>query len=132
MSERPDILTSPPAQERRRSVRTPLIVLRLRVKEDRQTFFGYAKNISRGGLFISATSPKELGSRFNLEIPLPKPLDRTVRSTCEVVWRRPWSKGSTLEPGMGMRFLDLPAEEGETINRWIEESWRREKKRQGR
>ena len=32
----------------------------------------------------------------------------------------------TLDPGMGIRFVDLPAEEANTIDRWIKESARRE------
>lgn len=119
--------TPSPGQDRRRSLRAPLIVQRVRLTEERSSFFGYAKNISRGGLFIGATSPKEPGSQFQVEIPLPEPLDRTVHCTCEVMWCRQWSKGSTLEPGMGMRFLDLPEEEAEAIDHWIEESRRRQR-----
>jgi uncharacterized protein (TIGR02266 family) len=118
---------TPPVADRRRSLRAPLIVRRVRIDEGRTTFFGYAKNISRGGLFISATSPREEGKRFELEIPLPKPLDYTVRCKCEVVWRRPWAKGLKQDPGMGLRFLDLPAEDAEAVDRWILETARREK-----
>ena len=113
--------------DRRRSLRTPLIIQQVRAERDRHTFFGHAKDISRGGLFISATNPKEIGSRFNLDIPLPEPLDRTVRCTCEVVWRRVWSSGSRLAPGMGIRFLDLPDADSEAVDRWVCESQRRVK-----
>lgn len=117
MNERSD---KAPTQERRKSLRVPLIVQRFRVQDDRKTFFGYATNISSGGLFIGTTNPKEVGSRFLLDVPFPEPIGRTVRCNCEVVWCRTWAKGSTLEPGMGIRFLDLPAEEKELIDRWIE------------
>jgi uncharacterized protein (TIGR02266 family) len=120
---------APPPADRRRSLRSPLIVQRVRIDEGRSTFFGYARNISRGGLFISATNPREVGSQFHLEIPLPPPLDHTVRCTCEVVWRRPWSRKEAREPGMGLRFLDLAPEEGEAIDQWIEEASRRERLR---
>lgn len=126
VNERPDP-PMPPAADRRRWLRAPLIVQRVRVEEGRNTFFRYASNISRGGLFIGATSPREVGRQFELEIPLPKPLDYTVRCTCEVVWRRPWAKGLKLDPGMGLRFLDLPEEDGKAIDRWIKESARRER-----
>ncbi len=117
----------PPAADRRRSLRAPLIVQRIRGDVGRTTFFGYARNISRGGLFISATSPRDEGSQFELEIPLPKPLDYTVRCACEVVWRRPWAKGLRMDPGMGLRFLDLPEDDAVAIDRWIEETARRER-----
>lgn len=129
VNERPDP-PLPPAADRRRSLRAPLIVQRVRVDEGRTTFFGYARNISRGGMFIAATHPRDEGSRFDLEIPLPKPLDYTVRCTCEVVWRRPWAKGIRLDPGMGLRFVDLPGEDADAIDRWIGESARRERLQQ--
>ena len=111
-----------PVPDRRQHLRAPLIIQRVQVGEERQPFFGYATNISRGGLFISATSPKDEGSRFKLVIPLPEPLDRTVSCTAEVVWSRKWSEGSRRQPGMGLRFLDLPVEDAEAIDRWIQES----------
>jgi uncharacterized protein (TIGR02266 family) len=114
-------LPSPPAQvDRRRTLRSPLIVQRVRSLDDRRTFFGYATNISSGGLFIGAANPKEVGCRFSVEIPLPRPIDRIVRCSAEVVWRRPWAARMTHEPGMGLRFLDLPDEDRDAIERWIE------------
>lgn len=103
----------------RRNLRSPLMVLRVRLDDGRKTFFGYAKNISRGGIFIATINPKEVGSRFQVEIPLPPPLCRTLQCFCEVVWIRDFSKGSLYEPGMGLRFLDLPAEMAERIEGWI-------------
>ena len=127
MSERSNTPSAAPGQDRRRSLRIPLIVQRVRVQDERRTFFGYAKNISSGGLFIGTASPKDVGSRFLVEIPLPKPIDRRVRCTCEVVWNRPWASGITLEPCMGIQFLDLAAEDGEAIRQWIEASRERNK-----
>ena len=113
-------------QGRRRFLSVPLIVERVAPEEGRGTFFGYAKNISHSGMFISSTSPRELGSRYQLSVPLPQPLDRTMHCTCEVIWRRPWPGKSPLEPGMGLRFVDLSAEVRDAIDHWIEDSWRTE------
>lgn len=119
------VATPHAGQDRRKDLRSPLIVQRVRSEDESRVFFGYASNISRGGLFINATSPKDPGECFDVEIPLPPPLGHTVRCTCEVVWSRLWSKGSRLVPGMGVRFVDLPDEEAEAIDAWIEDSLRR-------
>ena len=111
----PPVVPSDP----RRNLRSPLLVLRVRLDDGRKTFFGYAKNISRGGIFIATINPKEVGSRFQVEIPLPPPLCRTLQCFCEVVWTRDFSKGSLYEPGMGLKFLDLPAEMADRIEGWI-------------
>ena len=118
----------PPPADRRRSLRAPLIVQRVRVGDESQPFFGYAKNISRGGLFIGATIPRDPGSRFRLSIPMPEPLSRTITCSAEVVWSRTRCKDFERPPGMGLRFLDLPDEEAEAIDRWLERAVPRHKK----
>ena len=55
---------------RRLNLRAPLIVLEAKYDEDRKTFFGYAKNISRGGMFISSINPRDPGRKFLVELPL--------------------------------------------------------------
>ncbi len=105
--------------QRRKHLRSPLLVLNIINAGGNKTFFGYGKNISRGGLFIGTVNPRETGARFRLEIPLPAPILKIGQCECEVVWLRQFSKGSTLEPGMGLKFLDLPEDDAETIDRWI-------------
>lgn len=103
----------------RRSLRSPLLVLNIVNASGSKTFFGYGKNISRGGLFIGSVNPREPGDRFRLEIPLPAPLLKVVQCECEVVWNRQFSKGAIHEPGMGLRFLDLPEEDADIIDHWV-------------
>ena len=106
------------AETRRRLLRPRVIVRRVRPGDNYRNFLGYAANISSGGLFISATVPRRPGDRFQVEIPLPQPLSRDLRCTCEVVWSRAWSEDPAREPGMGVRFLDLPDEDADAIGRW--------------
>jgi len=96
-----------------------MIVLNVVNAGGSKSFFGYGKNISRGGMFIATVNPREPGTRFRLEIPLPAPVLKVVQCECEVVWHRQFSKGSTLEPGMGLKFLDLPEDEADTIDSWV-------------
>jgi uncharacterized protein (TIGR02266 family) len=103
----------------RKNLRAPLMVLRVRVDDGRKVFFGYAKNISRSGLFISTTNPREPGTCFQVEVPLPAPVHRKLLCTCEVVWKRDFTANALYEPGMGLKFLDLPESQAEEIHRWI-------------
>lgn len=105
--------------DQRKSLRSPLLVLKVKVDAGRKSFFGYAKNISRSGMFIATTNPREPGSRFQVEIPLPAPLSRTVSCTCEVVWNRQFRRKSEQEPGMGLKFCDLEEPIAGDIDTWI-------------
>jgi len=89
------------------------------VEENRRVFFGYARNISRSGFFITTLNPREVGDRFPVEMTLPEPVELTIRCQCEVVWNRNFSKGSPYEPGMGLKFNDLPEGEADIIDAWV-------------
>jgi uncharacterized protein (TIGR02266 family) len=108
-----------PQSDQRKTLRSPLIVLKVKVDEGKKSLFGYAKNISRSGVFIATVNPREPGSRFMVEISLPEPVSRTTQCQCEVVWKRHFSKKSPYEPGMGLRFLDMPADTAEAIDLWV-------------
>jgi uncharacterized protein (TIGR02266 family) len=114
--------------DHRRSLRKPLIVLKVKLDSGGRSFFGYAKNISRSGLFIATVSPREPGDRFAVEFTLPAPLDLLLNCTCEVVWKRSFSPTSPYEPGMGLKFLDLPEADAAAIDRWVQEESGKEKK----
>lgn len=103
----------------RSNLRVPLIVEKLPCGDGHRTFFGYARNISRGGVFIATVSPREPGDRFDLQVTFPPPEPFVLQCRCEVVWKRRFERGGKFEPGMGLRFLDLPPESGAAIERWI-------------
>ncbi|MFA5515258.1 MAG: PilZ domain-containing protein [Desulfuromonadales bacterium] len=108
------------AGNKRARLRAPLLVLKVRVEDNGRVFFGYAKNIGRGGLFIATTNPREPGTRIKVEIPRPFAPKQTVQCTCEVVWKREFSRKSSYEPGMGLKFLDLPDADAEQLDTWIQ------------
>lgn len=121
MSESEDSAYSEEQKNKRRTVRAPLIVEKIPCGDGYKTLFGYAKNVSRGGLFIATVKPREPGERFLIELTLPtKPPDK-VRCQCEVVWKRLFKRKDQHEPGMGLRFLDLAADDGDKIEAWVEE-----------
>lgn len=108
-----------PQADHRQSLRAPLIIQKILLDTERPVFFGYSKNISRSGLFIATTNPIEPGEQLELQIPLPFPTDETIRCRCEVVWRRPLGKHLPFEPGMGLKFIDMPEDVAERIDDWI-------------
>ncbi len=108
-------------KNKRRTTRAPLIVEKIPCEDGRKTFFGYAKDLSRGGMFIATVKPREPGEEFTIELTLPRPSDFTLRCRCQVVWKRHFERNGRYEPGMGLRFLDLPQEDGERIDVWVTE-----------
>lgn len=103
----------------RRATRAPLIVEKIPCGDGHKTLFGYAKNISRGGLFIATVKPREPGDAFMIELTLPTNPRHTLRCRCEVVWKRHFQRKDSNEPGMGLRFLDLADADGDKIEEWV-------------
>ncbi|MFK5925611.1 MAG: PilZ domain-containing protein, partial [Desulfuromusa sp.] len=99
-----------PKADSRKNLRSPLIIQKVHINGERPAFFGYSKNISKSGMFIATTNPIQAGEQIDLEFPLPVPLRGTARCRCEVVWKRPRGTHLPFEPGMGMKFIDMPVE----------------------
>jgi len=116
-----DADTPEASADHRHSLRVALLIKKVRLDDQRRVFFGYATNISRSGFFISSVNPAPLGSRFTVEMTLPAPLDLTLCCECETIWRRTFSPKDTLEPGMGLRFVDLDEEISDRIDQWIKD-----------
>ena len=107
---------------KRKNLRSPILTLRVKLDDGQKAFFGYAKNISSTGMFISSINPKEPGQAYQVEIPLPEPIYKIIQCTCEVIWMRQFAKKSEFEPGMGLKFIDLPDDVAADIDRWVYES----------
>ena len=122
MAEKPRPTTENIQADKRKNLRAPLLTLRVRLDDGRKVFFGYTKNISRSGMFISSVNPKQPGEIFQVEIPLPAPLNRTIQCACEVVWSRHFEKKSPYEPGMGLKFSGISEDVAAAIDRWIHDT----------
>lgn len=120
MSDTPKNRSWPPADQRR-AARVPLLVLRVAINDGQRSFFGYAKNISRSGLFIATISPREPGTVFDLEIPLPNVMGIHLHCSVEIVWKRRYDPACPYEPGMGLRFIDLPEDVAAQIDTWVKQ-----------
>ena len=106
-------------KNQRRNTRVPLIVEKIPCGDGVKTLFGYAKNISRGGLFIATVKPREPGETFLIEMSLPTVPRHTLRCRCEVVWKRHFQRKENIQPGMGLRFIDLSVPDGDKIDEWV-------------
>jgi hypothetical protein len=106
-------------KDKRSTLRVPLIVEKLPCGDGRNTFFGYARNLSRGGVYIPTVSPRETGAQFDLQITLPPTAGFTLYCRCEVVWQRRFERGGKHDPGMGLRFLDLPQATADALECWL-------------
>lgn len=108
-------------KNKRRAARSPLIVEKIPCGDGYKTLFGYAKNVSRGGLFISTVKPREPGEEFLIELTLPTKPQHIIRCQCQVVWKRHFIRKEKNEPGMGLRFVGLADEDGDKIDAWVTE-----------
>ena len=113
--------TDQPTADSRKNLRSPLIIQKVYLNGERPSFFGYSKDISKSGIFISTTKPVQTGEQVDLEFQLPPPLTGTVRCRCEVVWIRPHGKRLPFEPGIGMKFIDMPAETSAQLEEWVKQ-----------
>jgi uncharacterized protein (TIGR02266 family) len=122
MAQEKEQIKERPKADKRKSLRTHLLVLKVQGKYSNKSFFGYARNISQSGLFISSFTPKEAGERFPLEFTLPG-TDITINCTAEVIWSRRFDPElqhkSNYEPGMGLKFLDLSEDKKKIIDGWV-------------
>jgi uncharacterized protein (TIGR02266 family) len=108
----------PSGADKRRFLRYPVIVLKVSEEDGRQPLFGYARNISRGGMFIESINPRQPGEHYSISFSVPD-TDIEVKCRCEVVWARPYNRKLKLQAGYGIRFLDLPEATARRIEAWI-------------
>jgi len=105
--------------DRRKNLRKQLLVLKVRGEDNRGVFFGYAKTISRGGMFISSVNPRKMAEEFEITFKLDEKQGREIKCRAVVVWIREYDSLVKQEPGMGIKFIDLDEGTREEIEEWI-------------
>ena len=106
--------------DRRKDLRVHLLVLRIQGERD-NIFFGYAKNLSRGGMFISTVNPRNVGEEFKVSFAFPGD-GKKIECKCVVLWKREYDPKRGYEPGMGLKFIEIMADDRKKIDAWIKES----------
>lgn len=104
--------------DRRKNLRKHLLVLKVKGEDRKGVFFGYAKTLSRGGMFIASVNPRNLGEEFDISFSLTG-AQMDIKCKAVVAWRREYDPYLKHEPGMGIRFLDLNEELRDKIDEWI-------------
>lgn len=105
--------------DQRAHPRSPIVVREARCIAGMDVFFGYALNISRGGVFIATPKQRAPGAEYEIQFRLPG-LDRAFRCKAQVVWVRRFRQESSKPPGFGLKFLDLPAQDAIAIDEWVQ------------
>lgn len=103
--------------DRRKELRKQLLVLKIKGEDVKGVFFGYAKTISRGGMFIASVNPRKVGEEFFITFKLPC-MESDIKCRCAVVWMREYEPHKQ-DPGMGIKFMDLADETRDKIEEWV-------------
>jgi type IV pilus assembly protein PilZ len=109
------------ASERRRSgsdrrVHTRVMVdIEVDYKSADNFLFAYITDISAMGIFIRTNAPEPPGTRLNLRFTPPGGPQLNLEG--RVMWVNPFRPGSydNINPGMGVQFVDLNAQQREQI-----------------
>jgi uncharacterized protein (TIGR02266 family) len=78
----------------------------VRLSGNGSDIWGWARNLSRGGMFVETENALEPNSEFELEFTVPN-TSIVVQPTARVVWRRLPGDDTSTPPGMGLQFLKL-------------------------
>lgn len=105
-------------EDKRLDPRSPIHPTQVRMGEEWEYFYGYARNVSRSGLFVHTVRELKVGDEFKIEFTIPD-TDITVRCTARVVWERSSHHADSHGPRMGIRFSDIDPQTADRINQWV-------------
>src|SRR6185436_8496762 len=82
--------------------------------------FAYITDIRAMGIFVQTRGPEPAGTRLNLRFMVPGQ-DRPFELEGEVIWVNPYRPGDreNLNPGMGIRFVDLTQSDRERLTELV-------------
>ena len=81
---------------------------------------GFADELSATGIFVATHITKPVGEQLDFSIRLQDSED-PITGMCEVRWLREYAEQSDLDPGMGLRFVELSAGARERIRKFLEQ-----------
>jgi len=111
---------------RRRSARSPFLVVEIKGKHANKVFLASAENVSKGGAFLSGQQNLKVGDRFPIEFVLPDS-KTTVSCMSEVVWKKKYEKdGLQAAEGLGIKFVDMAPEQEKVIDKWVDSEEKKE------
>ena len=98
-----------------------LVDIEVDYKADETFLFAYITDISAMGIFVRTNNPEPEGTRLNLCFRVPQELGgHLVEVEGEVIWINPFRPNEpTRQPGMGIQFVDLTAQQREMVMRMV-------------
>ncbi len=82
-------------------------------------YWGFTKNLSKGGAFILTPDPMDLGEEFFMKLHMPDG-GEPIEVTCKVVWTNKYGKEThDMRRGMGIKFLRIKPEVQDRIEEYI-------------
>ena len=117
-SKAPEVRQSipPDGKERRSYDRIPVSDWAVDFQSGDTFLYSYIQNISAMGIFVYSEKPLAVGSQITLKFAPPG--EEPFELVGEVAWVNPYREGGeNLNPGMGVRFVEL---EPETRERLVE------------
>lgn len=110
----------PPNPADRRTAPRHELELEVGFETDHNFYTGLTQDISTGGLFVATSELRRVGERIKVKFKLPNQV-APIEVETEVRWIREHRPGSGLEPGMGLRFVNLPPEMQKHINSFLDQ-----------
>ena len=102
---------------RRKEPRVPMEIA-IDFWSDSNFYTGFATDISQGGIFIATVDGPPMGREVDLQFSLPE--GRKLHILGTVRWVRVANdRTPDIFPGVGVQFLDLPAESAAAIRRFV-------------
>jgi len=89
---------------------------RVRIRHECEDAWGIVRNLSRGGLFVTAARTVPPETEVQLEFALPETRG-ALHPTAKVIWRREASPNTP--EGMGLRFLELDRSSAARIEEYV-------------
>jgi type IV pilus assembly protein PilZ len=104
----------------RRQFERVLVDLEVDYRCEDTFLFAYITDISAMGIFVQTRSPEPAGTRLNLRFTVPSQ-DQPFELEGEVIWVNPYRPGDreNLNPGMGIRFVDLTMSDRERLTELV-------------
>ncbi len=106
-----------PESMRREHVRFS-VELEVNLGSEHNFYAGLAENLSAGGVFIATHRLEKVGSKIDVSLKL-SDSEEVFKLVGEVRWVRVYNELSDTPPGLGIRFIELPAAATAAINRFL-------------
>jgi uncharacterized protein (TIGR02266 family) len=106
-------------REQRRHVRFPVCLAVQYGKQSPIEYNSFILNMSEGGIYIRTDEPFPVGTEISIRLSIPPQIKLLVALTGKVAWVN--GEGSSLPPGMGIKFDEHNKEALGQLNAFLEE-----------